>query len=172
MEGASNRSASHPQHIVPEEVQFVLDWNPPRLIPRSIPARETNLNWPTREPPDIAQSSLRTTSTIGYSRPAAFYDIHLASHLTLERVVYLNTLVSDMASTVDQAIQDVATKGFPPKRKGFLQSAEVIGGLVSTYGGWRPYHELGVAEAYLKHTAEYTRSIASTLAIHPSSQLW
>jgi hypothetical protein len=171
MEGASNRSALHPQDIVPEEVQFVLDWNPPRLIPRSIPAQKTNLNWPTREPPDTAQSGMRTASTIGYSRPAAFYDMHLASHLTLERVVYLNTLVSDMASTVDQAIQDAATKGFLPKSKALLPSAQVIKYRVANYR-WKPHHELGVAEAYAMHAAQNSLPIASTLAIHPSSQEW
>jgi hypothetical protein len=38
-------------------------------------------------------------------KEAAFYDSrHLASHLILEYVVCLDTLVSAMASTVDQAI--------------------------------------------------------------------
>ena len=110
MEGASNRSASHPQDIVPEKVQFVLDWNPPQLVL----AREANPNWPTREPPDTARSGSPTIS-IGYTCQATFYDMHLASHLTLERVVYLDTLVSAMASTVDQAIQDAASKRFLPK---------------------------------------------------------
>src|SRR5216684_2332012 len=167
MEGASNRYALHPQDIVPKEVQFVLDWNPPQIIP----ARDATPTWPTREPPDTARPGLRTTSTAGYSRPAAFYDMHLASHLTLERVVYLNTLVSNMESTVDQAIQVAATKRFLPKDSDSLQSAKIIKRRVNTHA-WMAHYESGVSETYLMHTAEYCHPIASTLAIHPSSQEW
>ena len=70
MEGTSNGFTSQPEGVVPEEVQFVLDWNPPQL-------READ--------PNLPPNTARTTS-IGYSRPAAFYDRHLASHLILERV--------------------------------------------------------------------------------------
>jgi hypothetical protein len=94
MEGASNGSTSHP--AVPEEVQFVLNWNPPRLTA----GRDAG--------PNSRRNTARTTA-IGYSRPAAFYDRHLAPHLILEHVVYLDTLVSTMASTVDQAIEDAVT---------------------------------------------------------------
>jgi len=167
MEGASNRYALHPQDIVPKEVQFVLDWNPPQIIP----ARDATPTWPTREPPDTARPGLRTASTAGYSRSAAFYDMHLASHLTLERVVYLNTLVSNMESTVDQAIQVAATKRFLPKDSDSLQSAKIIKRRVNTHA-WMAHYESGVSETYLMHTAEYCHPIASTLAIHPSSQEW
>jgi hypothetical protein len=41
-----------------------------------------------------------------------------------------------------------------------------------SWSEWTPYHESGVAETYSKHAAEFCRPIASTLAIHPSSDMW
>jgi len=47
-----------------------------------------------------------------YCKKVASYDKHLAPHLTLERVVYLDTLVSTM---VNQAIHDTFSQlSMPP----------------------------------------------------------
>lgn len=108
VEGASNGSTSHPEDVVPEEVQFVLDWNPPQMTA----GREADPNLP---PPNTAR-----TTAIGDSLPAAFYDRHLASHIILEHVVCLDTFVSAMASAVDHAIEDAVAKRLLPKYKGSL----------------------------------------------------
>jgi hypothetical protein len=163
MEVMSNGSTSHPEDNVPEEVQFVLNWNPPRFTARR--DSEANANFP----PNTARTII--TSNIGYSRPAAFYDKHLASHLILERVVCLDTLVSAMASTVDQTIEDAISKHLLPKSNEFLQSARMIERYVSRVE-WTPYHESGVAEISSKRVSEFCMPIASTLAIHPSSREW
>lgn len=76
-----------------------------------------------------------------------------------------------MASTVDRAIEDAVNKRFLPKDKGLLLPIEVVEGLVDS-DDWAPFHELGVAEIYARQTALYCRPIASTLAVHPSSQKW
>ena len=161
MEGASNGSTERPENDVPEEVQFVLNWNPPRLIA----GLEADRNR------DLLPNTARPSVTPGYSRPAAFYDRHLASHLILEHVVCLDTLVSAMARTVDKAIEDAVNKGSLPKDKGLLLPARVIERLVGS-SNRKPYHELGVAEIYGRQTAEYCRPIVSTLAVHPSSRTW
>jgi len=155
MEGTSNGPTSHPE--MPKDVQFILDWKPPLMTAR----QEAN---PTQKP--------RNTHTIGYSRPAAFYDKHLAPHLILKRVICLGSIVSTMGNTVDQAIQVAVTKGaFPPKNEGVLPTAEFIQAQV-VWSEWTLYHEIGVAEVYRMHTAMYCRALASTLAIHPSSREW
>jgi len=143
---------SHPEGTVPKKVQFVLDWNPQVLT-----ARGKNT---ARNP-------------IGYTRPAAFYDKHLASHLVLERVVYLDTLVSAMGSTVDQAIQDAINKGFLPKDAGPLDTVKAMERNDYTEN-WATSldSKLRVAEIYLKHAARYCPPIASTLVIHPSFRKW
>ncbi|KAF8504381.1 hypothetical protein F5888DRAFT_1655232 [Russula emetica] len=166
MEGASSGLAGHLDNILPKDAQFVLAWNPPQLRTEG----EADVILHTQEPPDTALSALRTT-TIGSSRQAAFYDRHLASHLTLERVVYFDTLVSTMANTVDQAIQDAVTKRPLPKDTSVLQSEKQIEYadevLFPTV-----YREMGVASRYLKYTSTYCLPIASTLALHPSSGHW
>lgn len=157
MEGASNEPVTlRPEGTVPEEVQFVLDWNPPLLATR-------------QEASDLPVPQDTAHNTIWYTRPAAFYDKHLASHLILKHVVYLDTLVSAMESTVDQAIQDASN--VLPKNSGALPTPPMIRDDV-IWSNWSPYNELGVAEIYSAHTARYCQPIASTLAIHPSSEKW
>ena len=137
---------SHPEGTLPEEVEFVLGWNP-----------------------QVLTTGGKEKTHIGYTRPAAFYDKHLASHLVLERVVYLDTLVSAMGSTVDQAIQDAINKGFLPKYAGSLDTVEAME-RVDYSANWKARHELGVTDSYSNHAARYCHPIASTLAIHPA--LW
>ena len=156
MEGASSGLAEHLDNILPVEVQFVLGWNPPQLIVGQ----------------DSEARARPNTHTIGYTRPAAFYDKHLASHLTLEHVVCLDTLVSTMANTVDQAIRDAVAKRPLPEDIGILLSAKTIKHQVKSFFRRTKKHETGVAEAYSKHAATYCLPIASTLAIHPSSEVW
>jgi hypothetical protein len=147
---------SHPESI-PEKVQFVLDWNPPLLT-----ARE-----PT--PGSPSNTAQARNAAIGYSRPAAFYDKHLASHLTLEHVVYLDTLVSAMGRTVDQAIQDASNT--LPRNTRLLPTPEMITDY-DLWGDWSPYDETGVANIYSTNIARHCQPIASTLAVHPSSETW
>lgn len=156
MEGASSGLAGHLDDILPKDAQFVLDWNPPQMTA----GQEAGHNLPTY------------TTAIGYTRPAAFYDRHLAPHLILERVVYFDTLVSTWASTVDQAIQDAVTKRPLPRVTGLLMPEKVIKYQVRGLFERTKYRETGIAEAYSSHAATYCLPLASTLAIHPSSEHW
>ena len=165
MAGASSGSAWPPDSILPE-VQFVLDWNPLRMLV----GESGDVDMATQGPPGTAPKAKKNT-TIGSSRKATFYDRHLASHLILERVVYLDELVSIIASTVDQAIHDAVANHPLPQHSGLLLPAEIIKCQVMRTD-WTKYHEQGIAEAYRVHTAMYCIPIASTIAIHPSSGEW
>ncbi len=66
---------------------------------------------------------------------------------------------------------DAANRYFLPKNSNALHSKEVIKRHLKT-DSWTAHYESGVAEIYLQHAAEYCRPIASTLAIHASSQEW
>ena len=124
MEGASSGLAGHLDDILPKESQFVLAWNPPQLlVEEDVPKGDVNL--PTQAPPDRVVSALKTT-TIVSSRKATFHDKHLAPHLILKRVINFDTLISAMANTVDQAIQDAVAKGPLPKMLGALRSERLI----------------------------------------------
>ena len=168
MEGASSGLAGHLDNILPNDAQFVLAWNPPQ----SSTEEEVDVDMPTQEPPDTAPVAMRTTTKVGSSRQAAFYDRHLAPCLILKRVVYFDTLVSTMANTVDRAIQDAVDKRPLPEDTGMLQPEKVIKHQVRGLFRRTLYHELGVANAYSHHAATYCLPIASTLALHPSSEYW
>jgi hypothetical protein len=159
MEGTSSWLAGHLDDILPKDAQFVLAWNPPKLTD----GREDGPNLP----PNTAH-----TAAVGYTRPAAFYDRHLASHLILQRVVCLDTLVSAMASTVDQAIKNAVAKRPLPKDTDLLLSEKVIKHQVRGLFRRTKRHETGIGETYSKHAATYCLPIASTLAIHPSGEQW
>jgi hypothetical protein len=77
-----------------------------------------------------------------------------------------------MASTVDQAIEDAVAKRPLPKDTGMLQSEKVIRHQVRSFFRRTKWHESGVAETYSNHAATYCLPLASTLAIHPSSEQW
>src|SRR5713101_1457556 len=160
MEGTST---SYPEGTVPEEVQFIFDWKPPKKMK---PGQEADPDYQPRAP-----TGERKT-TIGYTRPAAFYDKHLAPHLVLQHVIHLDTLVSAMESAVDQAIQDARDKHFLPKNGGGVLPSMLQINANDESSDWAPLRELGVAEHYSRHAARYCCPLASTLAIHPSSEDW
>ena len=165
LEGASSRLAGHLDDFLPKDAQFVLAWNPEKF--RTEGDSKANV---TRALPDTASSALRTTAT-GTTRQAAFYDKHLAPQLILERVVYFDTLISTIANTVDQAIQDAVTKRPLPSHAGALPPERVIKEQVFQDDRIK-YRETGVSETYLRYTSVYCLPIASTLALHPSSESW
>ena len=168
MEGSSSGLAGHLDDILPKAAHYVLAWNPPQLLTESVPKADVTL--PTLPPPDTAPPAAQTKSS-GTTHQAAFYDKHLAPHLILKHVIYLNTLVSAMANTVDQAIQSAVAERPLPKNIDRLPSENAIK-LRDEETSLTKYRELGVAEFYSHFAAEYCRPIASTLALHPSSEYW
>ncbi len=165
MEGASSGLGGHLDDILPKDAQFVLAWNPEQFCAEGDSKADV-----TRAPPDTAPSALRTT-TLWTSPQAAFYNKHLAPHLILERVVYFDTLVSTIANTVDQAIQAAVAKRPLPKDTGALLPEKVIKEQVY-FTEQTKYYEAGVVETYSKFASTYCLPIASTLALHPSSERW
>lgn len=127
MEGASSGLAEYLDGILPMDVQFVLSWNPQLTVGQDSKAGPN-------------------THTIG-TRPAAFYNRHLAPHLTVEHVVRLDALVSTMANTVDQTIRDAVTKRPLPEDTGMLLFEKAIkhqvgasfdGPRCMRRGSWKP----------------------------------
>ena len=140
MEGASSGLAGHINDILPKDVQFVLAWNTQQFRTEGDSGGNVIQALPTRGPPDTASSAFRSTATF----QAAFYDRHLAPHVILERVVYLDTLVSTMSNTVDQAIQDAVAKRPLPENPGVLLPKRVIEQQhtltrrTKRWGSWKP----------------------------------
>jgi hypothetical protein len=89
----------------------------------------------------------------------------------MKSVIYIDTLVSAMGSIVDRAVQDAIHKGVLPKDAEALDTIDSMERNDYTED-WKVHHKLGVAELYSNHAARYCHPIASTLAIHPSSQEW
>jgi hypothetical protein len=148
-----------PLDSVLPDVRFVLNWNPPKWKCGAEAEARTD------DPPDTV------ISTIGGSRKATFYDQHFAKGLVLKRVVYLKSLVSALASTVDQAILDAIAKHPLPLRGSGLQTQDQIQDQMESFDGLL-YREIGVATSYRTYAAFYCLPIASALALHPCHSAW
>ena len=72
---------------------------------------------------------------------------------------------------MDQAVQNAANKCNLPKDNKLLLPVANIKAQVAC-SKWSPYHKIGVAEAYKAHTSTYCHPIASTLSVHPLSNVW
>jgi hypothetical protein len=162
-----------------EHVQYLLDWNPLKLEVFEVPAATSTrgMSSAQRFPPT---TSMPRSTTTGRSpqkfnkstRPAYFYDKHLAQTLVLKHVKLLDSLVDDLAGTVDKTIKDMSEKGIElPSHVGVLRPWQLIKGqtAISTT---RVSREIGVAENYKDLTASFCLPVASTLALHPSSTDW
>ena len=137
-------STTGPQPEVLDEIEALFSWNPPRLIPAPLPSSK-KLSTDTRLP--------------------AFYDKHFSSNLALKRIERLPSLVQDLASNVDAALQ-AALKTLPAldgfitarQRKFDIQNLDEV----VTDGQ-------GVADFYHVTTARFCSPLASTLALHPTA---
>jgi hypothetical protein len=104
--------------------------------------------------------------------PASFYDKHLAESLVLKHVKLVESLVDDLAGTVDKTIKDAYQKGIKlPSKQGTLYTREHI----EIRTGCTPrlvLSEVGIEEYYNGLTTSFCLPVASTLALHPSSPHW
>jgi hypothetical protein len=106
-----------------------------QLLPTTIPG-----------PTTTGRSTRQKLNT--YTRPASFYDKHLAETLVLKRVKLLDSLVDDLAGTVDKTIQDAYKKGLKlPLELGMLHTQERIK-THTAFTTMRLLREDGVAEHY------------------------
>ena len=185
--------------FVPSDALYLLDeWKPRKLFVSEQPQNGRNTISPSKTvqslataPPTTAASSYshRSIKKSKNTRPASFYDKHLAPHLILKHVKYLGSLVAAIAGTVDKAIEDAYTKAqeksslkstghpshealqkLPRNMKGDLLPKTVVQrrGKDVPRGVLR---EDGVAEYYFR-TTEYLLPIASTLRLHPFFPEW
>src|ERR1700722_2589844 len=136
---------------IPVDLQSLLDWNPPEL--------------------QMMKHEEGGTAAWG-SRKPSFYDKHLTDQLILKRIQYHPDLATQIAGTVDEAIQTALANGgtLPPPgirlmskedRKDYLLS---VNRLVS--------RELPITMFYKEATAYLCLPIASTLALHPRYHKW
>jgi hypothetical protein len=131
-----------------QELQDLFSWNPRRLFPASRP-----------------HGKRASTGT----RPPAFFDKHLSNQLLLKHVKRLPSLVSDIANTVDNAIDAAAGRGIqlPPAEEGLLtaKAREFVLNPLGTVAE----DEKAVANYYDKSTGLWCAPVASTLALHPNT---
>src|ERR1700733_13725720 len=172
--------AGFPDNHLYEHVQYVLDWNPRKLLVGEVPAAMSTRGMfsaqlkfsPTSSMPGPATTVRSPQKFNTYTRPASFYDKHLAETLVLKHVKLVDSLVNDLAGTVDKTIKDICQKGIElPSNMGMLHPREVIEDKTAM-SKKRLLREEGVAENYNNLTATFCLPIASTLALHPSSTMW
>jgi hypothetical protein len=176
---SSQSEIDYPDDYVNDHVKYLLGWNPEKLEVDTGPtSTRANIMMSSAQLPPTSIAGPTNTATKNRSRvntgtrPASFYDKHLADKLVLKRVKLLETLVVDLTGTVDKAIRDAYKKGIHlPSRLGRLQTQEQIMSH-SVYAEECLLREDGVAENYTDLTALFCLPVASTLALHPSSPEW
>jgi hypothetical protein len=141
---ASTSAAAEPSSEILQEIKAFFSWNPPRLIPASLPPGKKTL-----------------TST----RPPAFYDKHIPVDTALWEVKHLPSLIQQLAENVDTALHTASET--LPSLKGFItaedceRDIENLSQIVAD--------EKGVASYYDKTTTRFCTPLASTLALHPQA---
>jgi hypothetical protein len=129
---------------VRDEIEALLSWNPPRLIP------------------------VANKKELSSTRPPSFYDKHFSQNLVLLRVEHLPSLVPALANNVDKALH--AASGTLPPPNGLITAqrrTEDVGNL-----DVRVADEKAVADFYNQTTAKYCSPLASTLALHPTASFF
>jgi hypothetical protein len=161
-----------PIDYVPSDVQYLLnEWRPRRL---HVLEDTTSKAAP---PPTTISANTGETIKSGKrehetTRPAGFYDKHLAKHLVLKQVKTLGSLVDSLVGIVDKAIKDAYAKGpLPPNRSGSLRTKGQIQNLTKR-AKTTLRREEGVTEYYQLLTATFCLPIASTLALYPTLHEW
>jgi hypothetical protein len=168
----------YPDHYVHDDVKYLLGWNPEKLDVDTGPTSTRGITMSSARLPPTSIPGPTRTATNNRSRmntgtrPASFYDKHLADKLVLKHVKVLDTLVVDLAGTVEKAIKDAYQKGIQlPLEQGMLWTRGHIK-TQTTYTEADFLREDGVAEHYNNLTASFCLPVASTLAIHPSFTAW
>lgn len=178
MESSPADDSEIPTDDLPPGVLYLLNaWRPKELL-----VRERNPNNSSMLPPasttantasthhTASDTSRHTRRANRTTRPASFYDKHLADHLILRRVKLLDSLAESIAGVVDEAIKDARNHGSLPPADPVL-TENYIQSLTKRS---RVYvsGEAGVAEYYSNLTARFCLPVASTLALNPTLGEW
>jgi len=133
-----------------EQLYSLFEWHPPPL-----------------QLAPVSMGGSRTKS----SRPASFYDKHLAPRLICRELVHIPNLHKKVASVVDQKIDELRGSdgriALPPITSDVLTSKELRDEHVEELEH-RMKDEKAVVEFYAKTTSYYCVRIASTIALHPT----
>jgi hypothetical protein len=182
MMDSTHTDTGYPDDYVNADVQYLLGWNPSELeqdhhdVPKKGTATRGGMSSAQNPPttiPGRTTTALSTAKRINqYTRPASFYDKHLAESLVLKHVKLVESLVDNLAGTVDKTIKDAYQKGIKlPSKQGELLTGEYIESHTASMSTL-VLREEGVAEYYDHLTATFCLPVASTLALHPSSPHW
>jgi hypothetical protein len=130
-----------------DEIKKLFSWNPPYL------------------------NSAKTITLTG-TRPPPFYNKHFKEELVLQRVERFSSLPNYLKKNVDKALKAALKKStLPPPLNGFItadQRKNELNVNVVTY----MEDERDVANHYFTTTAKYCLTLASTLALHPTTTQW
>lgn len=130
----------------------------------------------TRTSTNILLSNLRRATRRciqGHSSPfppLSFYDKHLGDRTSLKHTRILPTLLTDIAGTVDIALQSIQDRGLhlPPVTEGSFCTQERRDSKSK-----HKIHDIdSLLAAYRNTTAEACLPVASTLVIHPDAPRW
>ncbi|KAJ7236857.1 hypothetical protein B0H12DRAFT_122332 [Mycena haematopus] len=130
------------QQVVADALEDLLAWNPPKLTQfhdDGFPSQELTMP------------------------PHAFYNKHIDARLSLDHVISMPTLVTDLASAVSEYSTDVLNRGLygkelPPVTEYVLREHFVGAG--------------DVANFYSKSTAEFSAAVTTKLLLIPTLPTW
>ncbi|KAK2463017.1 hypothetical protein APHAL10511_004974, partial [Amanita phalloides] len=140
---ASTSTAESSAAKVLDEIQALFNWNPPPL--------------------KLLERQTRRSTT---SRGPSFYDRHLSDNLVLKRVVRFPSLVTQLATNVDDALA-AASKTLPQTLGYFVTADERK--LNKERLNTSVEDEKEVANFYDRTTGTYCACVASALALHPTA---
>ncbi|KAF9487642.1 hypothetical protein BDN71DRAFT_616206 [Pleurotus eryngii] len=118
-------------------------------------------------PPPV-QGAPRLTED--HSTALSFYDRHLALNLALKRVVYLPTLLRDIAKALDTCLDllDAQDASLPPINGSFRTTGQRNRTSVNTTSA----DATSIAELYEETTGANCEAVASTLLFSPQCSTW
>jgi len=129
------------------ELDALFNWNPPPL---------------SLAPTDEGGSRSKST------RPASFYDMHIANRLILKHIVHVKHLHKKIACVVDNKLRSIEEQGvtLPLPTAPFMTAAQCLGSLTALDTLMK--RETSIQEFYRYPTSMYCVCVTSTLALHPT----
>ncbi|KAL4259367.1 hypothetical protein AB1N83_009778 [Pleurotus pulmonarius] len=131
-----------------EEIDALLKYNPP----------------PVEVPPTSVDESSQGSAL-------SFYDMHLSSNLSLQRVVYLPSLLTDMITAVDTCLELADAEDADLPRINIEDCFRTKGQRV-VRADRKSTDVVSIAKLYEATTASNCEAVASTVALSPQCPMW
>ncbi|KAH9487273.1 hypothetical protein JR316_0001343 [Psilocybe cubensis] len=114
--------------------------------------------------PGMFQDEAERPQDLKVVAPFQFYDRHLASDLTLQRVVYLSGIPQTLSASCDIAVNTFLGKGNKFSTAKFFFNMEIPEIEFKDASTVRQY--------YLTHVGDIAQAFASKLCVHPHIKIW